>query len=158
MRGAQRHAACLVLMGSEMMEKAKKLEAAKPEAELVMKKLNDTNWQYLVRSFDIGQEKQEVKPYPDFECILIGSLVSDISNYLFAPKKVRLDAIGVKANLYSMISEDSKGKFKVLDRAPDNDRDTRHRPESTQKYGAVTIAMNRDFAKEVGEFGKTYIR
>ena len=57
-----------------------------------------------------------------------------------------------------MASEANNGEYKVLERALDNDRDTRHRPESTQKYGAVTIAANRDFAKEVGEFGITYIR
>ena len=57
LRGAQRHAACLVLMGSEMKEKANQAEAAKPEATLVTKKLNEMNWQYLVRSFTIGQKK-----------------------------------------------------------------------------------------------------
>ena len=71
---------------------------------------------------------------------------------------VRLESIGVKANLYSMASEAKNGECKVLERALENDRDTRHRPESTEKYGAVTIAANRDFAKEVGEFGITYIR
>ena len=39
-----------------------------------------------------------------------------------------------------------------------NTRNTRHRPESTLKYGAFKIAENRDFAKEIGEFGLTYIR
>ena len=71
---------------------------------------------------------------------------------------VRLESIGVKANLYSMASETKNGECKVLERALENKRDTCHRPESTQKYGAVTIAVDRDFAKEVGEFGITYIR
>ena len=71
---------------------------------------------------------------------------------------IRLECIVVKANLYSMMSESKNGECKVLERALENDRDTRHRPESTQKYGAVTISTDRDFAKEVGEFGITYIR
>ena len=47
----------MVLLGSEMSEKAKKDKGELSKAVLVMKKLNDTNWQYLVRSFTIGLAK-----------------------------------------------------------------------------------------------------
>ena len=57
-----------------------------------------------------------------------------------------------------MVATNITGECKLLEKTPVNTRNTRHRPESTLKYGALKIAENRDFAKEIGEFGMTYIR
>ena len=45
--------------------------------------------------------------------------------------------------------------------APTNNRQSRYRPETTQKYAAVLLQSEqekRDFAKEIGEFGKLWVR
>ena len=44
-------------MCTDIQTKPKEEEADKSEAVQVMKKLNDTNWQYLVTSFTLGQLK-----------------------------------------------------------------------------------------------------
>ena len=84
-----------------------------------------------------------------------------IDQYLFAPKLTILEALGVRVNLYSMVIVNNKEHVKLLLEAPTNDRQSRYRPESTQKYAAVLLLNDlekRNFAKRAGEFGILWVR
>ena len=83
-----------------------------------------------------------------------------IDQYLFAPKLTNLEALGVRVNLYSMVTENTKKLVvKLLLEAPTNDRQSRYRPYNTQKYAAVLLQDNekRNFAKRAGEFGILWV-
>ena len=41
---------------------------------------------------------------PDFECIRIRTLHLKLAEYLFAPKRTALEALGLRVNLYSMVT------------------------------------------------------
>jgi len=84
-----------------------------------------------------------------------------IDQYLFAPKLTILEALGVRVNLYSMVIVNNKEHVKLLLEAPTNDRQSRYRPESTQKYAPVLLLNDhekRNFAKVAGEFGNLWVR
>ena len=60
-----------------------------------------------------------------------------------------------------MVIVNNKEHVKLLLEAPTNDRQSRYRPESTQKYAPVLLLNDhekRNFAKEFGEFGKLWVR
>lgn len=79
-----------------------------------MIKLNNINWQYFVYHFPIPFQKIHYNPLPDFECIQIGSSIDKINNVLEAPKSQDFEAIGAKANFYSMITKSKKNELKLL--------------------------------------------
>ena len=130
-----------------------------------MEKLNQRNWQYLADWKEINKDKVYKKhppvAFPDFECIRIRTLHLKIDQYLFAPKLTILEALGVRVNLYSMVIVNNKEHVKLLLEAPTNDRQSRYRPESTQKYAPILLLNDhekRNFANEAGEFGKLWVR
>ena len=49
------------------------------------------------------------KPIQDLEGIQIGIMLHDIEEDIHSPKHIDLEAIGLKANLYSMIVIDQEG-------------------------------------------------
>ena len=128
--------------------------------------LNQRNWQYHAvwyqRSEDKVYKKLAPIAFPDLECIRIRTLHLKIDQYLFAPKVTNLEALGVRVNLYSMVTENTKKLVvKLLLEAPTNDRQSRYRPESTQKYAPILLLNDhekRNFAKKAGEFGKLWVR
>lgn len=127
--------------------------------EKVMQPLNEKNWQYFVIHIPKEDEISNAKSLGDLECLDIVENLSRIGKYLDAPKKLRLHAIGVTANLYSMIVQNSYRHIKILRRAPNNDRIIRHRPEGSIKFASFYISdpkRNGDFADKWGEFGKSW--
>ena len=75
-------------------------------------------------------------------------------------KLLLLPSISLKVNLDSSVSENKKGELKAIKKAVMNDRDSRVRPESTQKSDGSTFTIqssqvnkNNDFAKDAGAFG-----
>ena len=96
---------------------------------------------------------------PDFECIRIRTLHSKLAQYLEAPKLTVLEVLDLRVNLYSMVIVNNKKQVKLLEEAPTNNRYTRWRAETTQKYAAVLLQSDeekRNFAKVYGEFGKIW--
>ena len=87
---------------------------------------------------------------PDFECIRIRTLHLKLAEDLLAPKQTVLEALGLRVNLYSMVTVKVKtGVVKLLKEAPSNNRYTKWRAESTQKYDVVlpqSKYKGRDFA------------
>ena len=60
------------------------------------------NWQWFVFWFSGTDFSIQRKPLGDFECIQIGIHASEACKNSKAQKKMELDAIGLKVNLYSM--------------------------------------------------------
>ena len=91
---------------------AKKAESNEVAAAIKsVEKLNTRNWLYTLRWLELKKdEPTEVKIHPsvalpDFECIRIRTLNLKLSQYLFAPKLTVLEALGLRVNLYSMVTE-----------------------------------------------------
>ena len=67
--------------------------------------------------------------------------------------------IGLKVNLYSCLSLTKNGQYKVVKRAKNNDRNSRVRPEETNKSDAPAVAMptnTKAFAEKQGAYGKEW--
>ena len=76
-------------------------------------KIDQLNWWFLL-FFKKGNKNIEKKPVPDFECIHIGICVTKMKLDKKSYKKIELHAIGIKSNLYSMITINIKGDIKLL--------------------------------------------
>ena len=127
-----------------------------------MEKLNERNWLHEVKWFE--SVKDDIKKFvnhkslslTDFECIRIRTLTLEIKKNATATKVTNFEALGLKMNLFSMVVQNSKKHFKLVSEAKTNNRHTRQRPESTQKFAAYLLLADtekRDFAKVLGEFG-----
>ena len=90
---------------------AKKVESNEAAAAIKsVEKLNSRNWLYTLRWLELNKDQpKEVKIHPsvalpDFECIRIRTLHLKIAEYLFAPKQTVLEVLGLRVNLYSMVT------------------------------------------------------
>ena len=67
--------------------------------------------------------------------------------------------LGLKVNLYSCISLTKDGQYKVVKQAKNNDRNSRVRPEDSNKNDAPAVVMptnTKAFAEKQGAFGKEW--
>ena len=103
-----------------------------------MAALNTINWQAASVYLALGNiELPEVKTLADFESIQVGFAIKRAKGAKNTSKRLDLVGIGVKANTYSMINVDMKGRLKVLYRVFANDRRMRQRPDQNQKADDV---------------------
>ena len=124
MLGASRGAFQSILKTNFLIQKKEKSSETKVQASAKqaesneaaaainsVKKLNTRNWLYTLRWLELYKdEPKEVKIHPsvalpDFECIRIRILHLKLADYLFAPKQTVLEALGLRVNLYSMVTE-----------------------------------------------------
>lgn len=118
-----------------------------------MKKLNEMNWQYMVVAFSLLDHKVSINHLPDFECIQIANRRTEIRKKPSSSKLIDMVAIGLKANLYSMVGKNLKKGIKILRRAQNNNRMQRYRPESQQKNSALTVYAPRNKDGLASAFG-----
>lgn len=102
-------------------------------------------------------------PINDYESMMIGLQMKEISNDPKSSKLLNLISINIVCNLYSSVIVNPKGRLKGLYKAIDNDREGRTRPPMTEKKTDLAFVLKKDdgeekedFADDIGHYGKKW--